>query len=182
TGDHLTVRGPRHAFPFIPSGRYLFLAGGIGITAILPMVRAAAAAGADWRLVYCGRSRETMPFRAEMTALDPTRVWIRPDDDYGVPASGQELLAHAPDGARVYCCGPVPMITGVRLDLPASRATALHYERFSPPPIVAGRPFEVELARTGRVLQVPADRSALEVIRDEYPDIAYSCRQGFCGT
>jgi len=181
-GDRLTVRGPRNAFPFIPSERYLFIAGGIGITAILPMVRAAAAAGADWRLVYCGRSRESMPFRAEVVTLDPARVWLRPDEEYGVPASGAELFEHAPEGARVYCCGPVPMTTGVRLDLPASRADALHFERFSPPPIVAGKPFEVELARSGRVLEVPADRSALDVIRDEQPGIPYSCRQGFCGT
>ena len=181
-GDHLTVRGPRNAFPFIPSERYLFLAGGIGITAILPMVRSAAAAGADWQFVYCGRSRPSLPFLDEITALAPGRVWIRPDDEYGIPASGAELLERAPDRARVYCCGPMPMTTGVRLDLPDSRAEALHYERFAPPPIVDGQPFEVELARTGRVLRVPADRSALEVIREEKPDISYSCRQGFCGT
>lgn len=181
-GDRLTVRGPRNAFPFIPAESYLFVAGGIGITAILPMVTAAAAAGADWQLVYCGRSRDSMPFLEELTLLDPSRVWIRPDVEYGIPASGAELLGHAPRAARVYCCGPIPMITGVRLDLPASHVRALHYERFSAPPVVDGREFNVELARSGRVLTVPADRSALSVIHEQRPDVAYSCRQGFCGT
>jgi ferredoxin-NADP reductase len=184
-GDRITVRGPRNAFPFIPAERYLFLAGGIGITPILPMLRAAARGGADWHFVYCGRSRESMPFldeiQGDIAGLDPDRVWIRPDTEYGVPVSGAELLDDSP-GARVYCCGPVPMINGVRLDLPGRDATSLHFERFSAPPIVDGHEFEVELAREGRVLRVPADRSALDVVREVKPGVSYSCRQGFCGT
>ena len=58
----------------------------------------------------------------------------------------------------------------------------LHYERFSPPPVVDGIPFELELARSRRVLNVPANRSALDVMLDDDPTTAYSCRQGFCGT
>ncbi|WP_114451853.1 PDR/VanB family oxidoreductase [Halopolyspora algeriensis] len=181
-GSGVTVRGPRNAFPFVTTERYLFLAGGIGITPILPMVRTAAARGVDWHFVYAGRSRESMPFLDEIAQLDPHRVWIRPDTHYGIPASGAELLEHAPEGATVYCCGPAPMITGVRLDLPASRAEALHFERFSAPPIVNGTPFHIDLAHSGHSLQVPADRSALSVIREHVPEVAYSCRQGFCGT
>lgn len=177
-----TVRGPRNAFPFITAERYLFVAGGIGITAILPMVRLAAARGADWRLVYAGRSRASMPFLGEIAEFDRQRVSIRPDEEHGIPVSGAELLEQAPEQAVVYCCGPMPMITGVRLDLPASRADSLHFERFSPPPVVGGRPFQVDLARRGVSLRVPADRSALSVIREHAPDVAYSCQQGFCGT
>jgi ferredoxin len=58
----------------------------------------------------------------------------------------------------------------------------LHYERFSPPPVVDGVPFELELARSQRVLDVPANRSALDVMLDDDPTTAHSCRQGFCGT
>lgn len=181
-GAELTIRGPRNAFPFITTGSYLFAAGGIGITAILPMVRTAAARGADWRFVYTGRTRESMPFLEEIARLDPARVWIRPDTDYGIPASGAELLECAHAGAVAYCCGPIPMITSMRVDLPASRVAALHFERFSPPPVPDGRAFRVDLARSGRSLHVPADRSALSVIAEEVPGVAYSCRQGFCGT
>ena len=58
----------------------------------------------------------------------------------------------------------------------------LHYERFGPPPVVDGVPFELELARSQRVLSVPADRSALDVMPDRDSTTAYSCQQGFCGT
>lgn len=181
-GSALTVRGPRNAFPYVRAAGYLFIAGGIGIIPILPMVKQAAAGAAPWRLVYTGRSRESMPFLDELAALDPARVWIHPYDQYGFPASGAELLTYAPAGATVYCCAPATMIARVRRDLAASAAVALHFERFSAPPILGGAPFEIALRRNNRVLTVPADRSALDVIRQAVPDIAYSCQQGFCGT
>ncbi|SFB23212.1 Ferredoxin-NADP reductase [Amycolatopsis marina] len=180
-GAELTVRGPRNAFPFVPARSYLFIAGGIGITPILPMVRSARAEGADWRLVYTGRSPGTMPFTGELASYGE-RVWLRPDTEYGVPASGAELLEHAPAGAAVYCCGPPPMIAGVRVDLARGPARPVHYERFAAAPVVDGRPFRLRLARSGRELTVPADRTALEVVREVLPDVAYSCRQGFCRT
>ena len=141
------------------------------------MVQAAARRGADWRLVYTGRSLASMPFRDELAALPADRVRLRPDDEHGVPTA-QDLLAEHPPDARVYCCGPVPMIDAVR----AACRGALHYERFSPPPVVGGRAFDLELARSGRTVRVPADRSALAAVRDVLPDVAYSCGQGFCGT
>lgn len=180
-GARVVVRGPRTAFPLVGEGPFLFVAGGIGITPILPMVRACVESGADWRLVYTGRSRESMPFLDELSAYGD-RVWIRPDTEYGVPASGAELLDGMPDNASVYCCGPVPMITGVRVDLALTTAKAVHFERFAPPPIVAGEPFRLTLRRSGAVLDVPADRSALDVLLDARPGTPYSCRQGFCGT
>jgi ferredoxin-NADP reductase len=180
-GNILTVRGPRNSFPYVPAAGYLFLAGGIGITPILPMVKQAATDGAHWQLVYTGRSRASMPFLNELSALDPGRVWVRPYDQYGFP-SGAELLARAPTGAMVYCCGPAAMIASVRRELPASAAAALQFEQFSAPPVLDGVPFEIALQRSNRVLTVPADQSALEVIRQAVLDVAYSCQQGFCGT
>jgi ferredoxin len=106
---------------------------------------------------------------------------VRPYDQHGFP-SGAELLARAPSGATVYCCGPAPVIASVRRDLPASAAAALHFERFAAPPVLDGVAFEIALQRSNRVLTVPADTSALEVIRQAVPEVAYSCQQGFCGT
>ncbi|WP_225993895.1 PDR/VanB family oxidoreductase [Actinomadura rudentiformis] len=177
-GRTVRVQGPRNAFPFLASESYLFLAGGIGITPILPMVQAAERAGADWRLVYTGRSRETLPFLDELAGLPPGRIVIRTDDEHGVPRSA-DLLRDAGPGTAVYCCGPAPMIDAVR---GAFSAGTLHYERFAPAPIVDGRPFTVELARTGTTIGVAAGQSALEAIKAELPSVAYSCRQGFCGT
>jgi len=185
-GDRLTLRGPRNAFPFITTDRYLFVAGGIGITPIRPMLHDAIARGADWALVYTGRARDCMPFLDELQGLDPRRVHIRPDDEYGVP-SGATILATAPHGpnqhgAALYCCGPPPMIAAVRAEIPADHIASLHSERFSPPPVLGGEPFELMLAASGRLVQVGAEQSALSAIRAEIPDVAYSCQQGFCGT
>jgi ferredoxin-NADP reductase len=180
-GAVLTVRGPRNAFPLIAVDRYLFVAGGIGITPLLPMLRDAVARDVDWAFVYTGRTRASMPFLDDLLALDPARVHIWPDDEYGVP-DGKKIVDLAPDGAALYTCGPAPMIEAIRAEVPAEHIATLHYERFSPPPVVAGAPFEVVLARSGHVVPVAAGQTALAAVRAVLPAVAYSCQQGFCGT
>ncbi|GAA0264700.1 PDR/VanB family oxidoreductase [Saccharothrix mutabilis subsp. mutabilis] len=173
-GDEVLVRGPRNAFPFVAEGPMLFLAGGIGITPILPMVREAVRAGVDHTFVYLGRSRRSMPFLGEL----PDSAEVRPDDEFGVPDLAGIVGAFPADGS-VYCCGPTPVLDAVRHAFASRR---LHFERFAPPPIVDGRPFEMVLRRSGITVDVPADRSALDVLKDLRPTVPYSCRQGFCGT
>lgn len=193
-GSMIRVMKPRNAFPFAAEPAVLFLAGGIGITPILPMVREAAARRLDWRLVYSGRSRGAMPFLEEIEELaqvgrrlrsDERRVWIFADDETGHVPDGADLIRAAPRGAAVYCCGPAPMLAAARGAAQAAgpeAISAFHFERFTPPPIVDGRAFELELSRSGTVLPVPADRSALDALRDHDPSgTPYSCRQGFCG-
>jgi ferredoxin-NADP reductase len=183
-GGRLTVSHPRNAFPFAADPAVLLIAGGIGITPLLPMAREAARRGLDWRLVHTGRSRATMPFADELGTLDPGggRLVLRPDDEHGGPADAAELLGHAPaPGAAVYMCGPAPMLDSVRAAFDDSPACALHFERFSAAPVADGRPFTLRLRRSGVTLAVPADRSALDVLREHDPATPYSCRQGFCG-
>lgn len=180
-GATVTVRGPRNGFPFVGSGSALFVAGGIGITPIIAMVRQARESGMDWQLVYSGRSRETMAFLDEIGTWEEDRVHVLTDDEHGLP-SASDLLGRATPGGSVYCCGPGPMLDLVRTHVDATEAAELHIERFGAPPVVGGVPFEVELAGTGEVLQIPADQSILEVVRRRHPGIGYSCRQGFCGT
>ncbi|WP_374108694.1 2Fe-2S iron-sulfur cluster-binding protein [Rhodococcus sp. I2R] len=179
-GTRVTVRGPRNGFPFVPGGAAVFVAGGIGITAILPMVRMAIATDMDWHLVYCGRSRQSMPFLDEIEAMDSDRVIIRTDDVDGLP-SAEQLLEQV-RGGSVYCCGPPPMIEAVKAGIDDVPATHLYYERFSAPPVRDGAEFEVQLVDSGTVIAVPADKTALQVIREVKPTVAYSCQQGFCGT
>ncbi len=179
-GTRVTVRGPRNGFPFVAKGKAVFVAGGIGITAILPMVRAARAAGMDWHLIYCGRSRQSLPFLNEIESLDSSRVTVRTDDVDGLP-TGRELLSPVIGGA-VYCCGPPPMISAVAAAFDEVPATHLYFERFSAPPVRDGVEFEVQLVDSGTIITVPPDKSALQAIREVRPDVAYSCQQGFCGT
>lgn len=185
-GSALTVRGPRNAFPFAvpghgsPATRLRFVAGGIGITPILPMMRLADSLGIDWTALYTGRAREALPFLEEVERFGG-RVTVRTDDRSGLP-TGAELVDGVRRGTAVYCCGPAPMLGAVATALRGISGVELHSERFSAPPIVDGVPFEIELARSGEVLAVPADRSALDVLLAHRPDQPYSCRQGFCRT
>lgn len=180
-GDLLHTQGPRTAFPFCGEPRVLLVAGGIGITPIVAMARACAARGLNWHLVYAGRTRASMPFLDELDQLAGPRLTVLVDSERDRRPDAVDLLSWADEATAVYCCGPTPMldlVRGARRSVP----TPLHYERFAPPPVVNGREFTLTLARTGRTLHVPADRSALDVVLDTVPDAPHSCRQGFCGT
>ncbi|BEK86388.1 PDR/VanB family oxidoreductase [Nocardia seriolae] len=173
-GDRVRIRGPRNAFTLVDAPSYLFLAGGIGITPILPMVRAAGPRG---RLVYAGRSRASMPFLDELPEAD-----IRPDDEFGAPDVAA-LIARAAPGAAVYVCGPPAMLAAAqRCRFELDPTGSLHTERFSAQPVVDGRAFDLTLARSGRTVRVGAEETALAAVRRVLPEVNYSCRQGFCGT
>nr|WSX52181.1 PDR/VanB family oxidoreductase [Streptomyces sp. NBC_00974] len=177
-GAEVSVRPPRNRFPLRPAPSYAFVAGGIGITPVLPMVRAAEAAGAAWTLLYGGRSRASMPFLTELAAYGD-RVTVVPQDEAGLPDLSP-LASLGPD-TLVYCCGPAPLMAAVLAAAPAG--ASVHGERFSP--AAAGgdaQPFTVELRRSERLIEVAAEESALAAVRRELPDTPYSCEQGFCGT
>ena len=180
-GDRLRIRGPRNAFDYVAAPRYLFVAGGIGITPILPMLRAARADGRLARLVYTGRSRATMPFLGELAAFRGVDVIIRPDDEFG-QTDVASLVASAPRGTAIYVCGPPPMLSAATRAVGDDLRVSLHTERFSPPPVLGGSEFTVTLARSGVSVRVGAEESALAAIRRVQPGVAYSCQQGFCGS
>ncbi|MGH3636269.1 MAG: PDR/VanB family oxidoreductase, partial [Mycobacterium sp.] len=182
-GDTCVFEGPRNAFYLVTDEHdVLFVIGGIGVTPILPMIALAHQSGINWRAVYAGRSRQYMPLLDEVVAVAPDRVTVWADDERGRFATAAELLAGAGPTTAVYVCGPTGMLESVRTARAKHADAPLHYERFSPPPVINGFPFELELARSRRVLGVPGNRSALEVMLDRDPTTAYSCQQGFCGT
>ncbi|MFI5884254.1 PDR/VanB family oxidoreductase [Streptomyces sp. NPDC051554] len=174
-GAELEVRGPRNRFPLVDAAAYVFVVGGIGITPVLPMLRALPE-GVNWRLLYAGRTRESMPFLAEIEELGADRVTVVA----GLPDLDGEL-ADVPDEAVVYCCGPEGLMAAV-----AERFPDVRLERFAPRTSPDGNrgdaAFEVELRRSGRTLTVPADSTVLAAVRAELPNTLYSCEQGFCGT
>jgi ferredoxin-NADP reductase len=181
-GDRVPVTGPRNNFPLVPSPRYLFIAGGIGITPIRPMVAVAAAAGADWQLVYGGRRRASMAFRDELSALGD-RVDLRPQDEYGLLDLESLLGVLSPD-TFVYCCGPEPLLEAVEKHCGSWPPGTLHVERFTAPETdtSADAELEVELAATGTVVRVPAGTSILQAVRDAGVQALSSCEEGTCGT
>jgi ferredoxin-NADP reductase len=186
-GADVLVRGPRNNFPLVDAPSYLLLAGGIGVTPLYAMARHLHGAGADWSLLYGARSRRAMAFRDELAGFGGDRARLVFQDEDGLPDVVAALDA-APDGTAVYCCGPEPMIALVE-QLCAERRDrlSLHIERFggtgATPDVLPGdTAFELELAETGVVLHVPADRSALDVVHEVLPDHPYSCLGGQCGS
>ncbi|MEU3658833.1 PDR/VanB family oxidoreductase [Streptomyces sp. NPDC032940] len=180
-GTELEVRGPRNRFPLVEAPAYVFVAGGIGITPVLPMLRALPE-GAEWRLLYGGRTRASMPFLEDVEKLDAgrERVTVVAEDEEGLPAL-DAFLADLPEGAAVYCCGPEGLMAAVEERLP--EGTDPRLERFAPRTTAGGDgEFEVELQRSGRTLTVAADSSVLAAVRTELPNTPYSCEQGWCGT
>ncbi|WP_433796123.1 PDR/VanB family oxidoreductase [Actinoplanes sp. CA-252034] len=175
--DVIEVSEPRNHFPLEPAPGYLFLAGGIGITPILPML---AAAEAPWELHYAGRDAASMPFRDRLEA--DGRVTLYPEDERG-RIDLDALLSRSAPGTHVYCCGPEGMLRAVEECCARWPGRPLHVERFTPAAAAGPQaPFEVELAASGRTLTVPADRSILEVVEAAGVAILSSCREGTCGT
>ena len=182
-GDLVRVRGPRNNFPLAPSPRYLFIAGGIGITPMLPMIRAAEAAQAPWQLAYGGRQRASMAFLDELAPYgDRVRVW--PQDERGfLPL--EELLGTPQAGTAIYCCGPEPLLAAVEGHAAGWPKGSLHVERFVAKPLTApvlAEAFDVYLARSELTLTVPPDRSILSVVTDAGVGVLSSCAEGTCGT
>lgn len=182
-GDSIEFEGPRNAFYLVTDEHeVLFVIGGIGVTPILPMIQTAQQHGINWRAVYAGRSRDYMPLLDEVVAVAPDRVTVWADDERGRIPTAADLLADAGPTTAVYVCGPTALLESVRIARDEHANAPLHYERFGPPPVIDGVPFELELARSQRVLTVPSNRSALDVMLDRDSTTAYSCQQGFCGT
>lgn len=180
----IQIRGPRNHFHLDPAPRYLFIAGGIGVTPLLPMIATAEAAGADWRLVYGGRALENMAFRPALERYGD-RVQFHPQSTSGrLDLAG--LLGTPEEELLVYCCGPGSLLDAVEdMCAPWPRGS-LYIERFSARENAdeenANTAFEVELSISGRTLSIPADRTVLEVLEEEQVDIVSSCAEGTCGS
>lgn len=126
-GDVVGVGGPRNNFPLVPSSSYLFVAGGIGITPLLPMIHQADLLDADWRLLYGGRTRDSIAFRAELAAYGD-RVQVVPQDEHGLLDLATFLGSPRP-GVKVYCCGPPPLLAARRHVHDDAGTGQLHRER-----------------------------------------------------
>jgi ferredoxin-NADP reductase len=181
-GDRLTVRGPRNHFALSRSGRYLFIAGGIGITPLLPMIAEAEALGSDWTLVYGGRDRGAMAF-LERLAPFGERVRIVPEDEEGM-IDLSALLDTPRSDTLIYCCGPSGLLDAVEEKCTTWPEGSLQVERFTATEIddSDNAEFSIVLQRSGLTLDVPADKSIYEVVRENDVSVLASCLEGICGT
>jgi vanillate O-demethylase ferredoxin subunit len=185
-GSIVPVSAPRNNFPLAHASRYLFIAGGIGITPILPMVRSLAARGADFELHYCARHEGNAPFLPLLRDVcGPQRlVTYFSGAKASVRLDVERLLKTVTPGAHAYCCGPQRLTLAFRAAAVNWPESCVHSEVFKPTldENFVPEPFDLRLASTGETLRVPADRSALDVLRAHGAGLPSSCEFGICGS
>ena len=187
-GSRITIGVPRDNFPLAEAPRYVFVAGGIGITPILAMIRKVQAAGGAWELVYGARSESHFAFAAQLRELGGGYVRFVSAETDGHP--NLDALVEESAGAAVYCCGPGPLMDALGARMAAAgRSSELFLERFTQAPATpaAAAPggsgsFSVQLARSGRHIEVDPGQSVLEALRSAGVEHPSSCEMGFCGT
>jgi ferredoxin-NADP reductase len=181
-GAPLEVAGPRNHFEFDPPARIRFVAGGIGITPLIPMIREAERRGLDWELTYGGRGRASMAFLDE---LNSPRVRLRPADEVGL-IDLDTALGDPREDTAIYACGPGPLLDTIEERAASWPRGALHLERFAAPdslaaPEAGDAPFEVVAKRSGVTVTVPADGTILKTLEDAGVSTLSSCAEGICG-
>lgn len=187
-GDVLTISAPRNNFTFDEAGRRsVFVAGGIGITPIVSMIRRAAALGRPWAIHCASRTRGDSAFLTEIETMARTsggEVNAVFDREAGggaldVPA----IVTAAPDDAQLYCCGPLPMLEAFKAATKGRQPRTVHLEYFSPKEEAATTGgFDVQLRKSGRTIAVAPGQTILNALLDAGVDVAYACSEGTCGT
>jgi phthalate 4,5-dioxygenase reductase component len=187
-GDDLLVSEPVNNFG-LPrrTQAFVLIAGGIGITPIMSMIRQLRSEpDKQFRLYYCTRTPEATAFRDELSAPE-LRTKVKIHHDGGDPNKALDLwpiLEERKNLAHLYCCGPRALMEAVRDMSGHWPPSAVHFEAFGDAETrkTDDRPFTVKLARSGEIIDVPAGRTILEAMRARGFDAPSSCESGTCGT
>ncbi len=182
-GTTLTISTPRNHFELVDAAGYCFVAGGIGITPILSMIRSVVSRGRPWRLIYGGRTVRSMAFR-EALSEHWAAVEIAPEDEFG-QLDLQSIVEHLPPDHALYCCGPEGLLAAIERTMPAAELERLHVERFAKASEVH-KPddvtFTVECHESGVKVLVPAGVTILDALIEAGIDASFDCCEGTCGT
>lgn len=186
-GHLISVRPPSNTFPLVEDADHsVFIGGGIGVTPLLGMIRRMEAIDGSWTLYYSARTREKTAFLDEFMALEDARrgrVHINFDHEPGQTMFDlRSIVATAPAGAHIYCCGPTGMLQAFETAVVGQPEDKVHTEYFSPVQEAARGGFTVELARTKKTLFIPPEKSILETLLENGHRVGYSCSEGVCGT
>jgi ferredoxin-NADP reductase len=187
-GDVITISHPKNNFALQENAsRSVLIAGGIGITPLLSMIRRLEALGRAWELYYAARTRFTAAFLDELNTLRPN-VHLNLHVNFDQEPSGRmidlsSILSNVPADAHVYCCGPVPMLEAFEAAAAGRPSAQVHVEYFKAKerPAAEGG-FEVKLARSSRTITVQTGKTILDALLDAGIMANYACAEGVCGT
>jgi phthalate 4,5-dioxygenase reductase subunit len=187
-GESCLVSAPVNDFVLAPNAQhFVFIAGGIGITPILSMIRhIRTIGGKQFKLHYCTRSPEATAYLEELRSPE-LKGSVTIHHDGGDPNRALDLwpvVEERKNRAHLYCCGPSALMQAVRDMTGHWSPTAVHFEAFSEPARVKpdDKPFTVTLAKSGEVIEVPVGVTILEALRAKGHDVPSSCESGTCGT
>jgi ferredoxin-NADP reductase len=185
-GTRLKVSQPRNHFEYIAStSPVIFIAGGIGITPIFPMIAEAASAGREWQLHYVASSKESMILLDDISAFEAnSNVKLYPRDTTERP-DVREIILAAKGEVAVYCCGPEALMQNVEECAAELANVDAHVERFSPKPQDENSgldTFEVNFSYSGMRATISKDQSILEVAKSMGIEVISSCKEGTCGS
>lgn len=187
-GAHLRVSAIRNRFPLSVAKEYILIAGGIGITPLLPMIAALQRRKQSFQVIYTGRVRESMAFADTVSALGRGRI-VETSREYRVDL--KQLVRDADPGTAIFACGPAGLLEDLRDAVAATENPLdLHIEAFqsiassssSAPADLVDREFEVHLERQRKSFTVPPGQSILKTLRDAGHSVPSSCEDGWCGT
>ncbi|KJC56889.1 ferredoxin [Bradyrhizobium sp. LTSPM299] len=187
-GDIITVSHPRNNFALQEGAELsVLIAGGIGITPLLSMVRQLETLRRPWKLFYAARTRLAAAFLDDLNALRPDigrNLHLDLDDERpGRLFDLAAIVKNAPAHAHLYCCGPVPMLEAFEAataDRPADHVHVEYFQAREAPAIEGG--FEVRLVRSNRTIAVDAGKTILDALLDAGISANYACTEGVCGT
>jgi ferredoxin-NADP reductase len=187
-GDTIETTQPLQNFHLrIGAPRYVLLAGGIGVTAVIEMARVLRSLGADYDLVYVGRTRHVMAYADLLTDLHGERLALHVDDE-GTPLDVDRLVDAVAGhdlagGTELYMCGPIRLMDAVRRTWAAAALppTNLRYETFGNSGWFAPEPFVVRLPQLGIETTVGTGTTLLDALTAAGADLMYDCRKGECG-
>ncbi|GAA0239142.1 PDR/VanB family oxidoreductase [Cryptosporangium japonicum] len=177
-GDEFYLTHPQDDFALAAAAsRHVLIAGGIGITPILGMLRDRPP-GSRVEVHYCVATRSRAAFLAEVEDLADAVTLYPSDEGRRLDVAG--LLAEHTPGEHVYCCGPPSLGDAVEAAAAGWPDGTVHRERFVGAVSDRGAPFDVELVASRKTLHVPADRTLLEVLREAGVTVDSSCEGGLC--
>jgi vanillate O-demethylase ferredoxin subunit len=185
-GDIVTASAPRNNFALREDAEYsLLIAGGIGITPLMSMIRRLETLGRPWKLAYAARTRRAGAFLGEINVIRPNAdLNLHFDDEHaGQPLDLAGIVASAPAHTHLYCCGPVPMLEAfekVAAGRPAGHVHVEYFQAAQAPSVEGG--FEIRLARSKRTIAVEPGKTILNAVLDAGIMANYSCSEGVCGT
>lgn len=186
-GDLITVSHPKNNFGLEENASHsVLIAGGIGITPLLSMIRRLGALGRSWELHYAARSRSAAAFLDELSNLgsDAAKLHLHFDHEHsGRILDLSTIVKNAPGDAHLYCCGPVTMLEAYEAataDRPAARVHVEYFKAKEKPALEGG--FEVRLARSNQTVMVEPGGTILNALLDAGITVNYSCSEGVCGT